>query len=112
MCSDDNYLSWASAAGGKGGPCPPWIFTHVADKVVRGLMVLFFGLVFSVDPLPGNFYANALATHLRIKPEIHQHQPDSRPILAQLLIFSLLFLPILLKVGFNPNRSIIGLVYV
>jgi len=46
---------------GRGGSCPPWIVMHDADKVERGLMVLFFSLVFSVVPPPGNFSANALA---------------------------------------------------
>jgi len=32
------------------GPCLPWVFIHGADKVEGGLMMLFFGLVFSVDP--------------------------------------------------------------
>jgi len=30
------------------GPCSPWIFIHITDKVEEGLMVLFFSLVFSV----------------------------------------------------------------
>jgi len=30
------------------GSCPPWIFMHDTDKVEGGLMVRFFGLVFSV----------------------------------------------------------------
>jgi len=35
---------------------------HDIDKVQEGLMVLFFGLVFSVAPLPlGKFSADALA---------------------------------------------------
>jgi len=33
---------------GIGEPRPPWIFMHDTDKVETGLMVLFFGLVFSV----------------------------------------------------------------
>jgi len=37
----------------------PWIFIHDTDKVEGDLMVLFFGLVFSVSP-PGNFSAGAL----------------------------------------------------
>jgi len=41
-----------------GGPWSPWIFIHDTDKV-EGLIVLFFGFVFSVAPLPpGNFSAN------------------------------------------------------
>jgi len=39
---------------------PPWIFIYDTDKVEGGLMLLFFGLVFSVD-LPEKFSANALA---------------------------------------------------
>jgi len=35
------------------------IFIHGADKVGGGLKVLFFGLVFSVVPPPGNFSAVA-----------------------------------------------------
>jgi len=36
--------------------CTPWIFIHDTDEVEAGLMVLFFGLVFSVaSPTPGNF---------------------------------------------------------
>jgi len=31
---------------------PPWIFRHDTDKVEGGLMVLYFGLIFSVAPLP------------------------------------------------------------
>jgi len=34
---------------GRGG-VPPWIFIHGTDKVETCLMMLFFGLVFSVDP--------------------------------------------------------------
>jgi len=34
----------------RGGPWPLWIFRHDTDKVEGGLMVLFFGLVFSVAP--------------------------------------------------------------
>jgi len=33
---------------------------HDTDKVEGGLMVLFFGLVFPVDPPPGNFSADAV----------------------------------------------------
>jgi len=32
----------------RGGPWPPCIFIHGTDKVEGGLMVLFFGFVFSV----------------------------------------------------------------
>jgi len=38
------------------GPWPQWIFIQNTDKVEGGLMVLFFGLVFSVDPPPWNFF--------------------------------------------------------
>jgi len=34
------------------GSVPPWIFIFGTDKVEGGLMVLFFGLVFSVDLSP------------------------------------------------------------
>jgi len=50
--------TWASAEGGR-GPWPPWIFIHNANKVEGGLMVLFFGLVFSVAS-PENFSVDAL----------------------------------------------------
>jgi len=33
------------------GAVPPWIFIHNTDKVEGGLMVLFFGLIFS-DAFP------------------------------------------------------------
>jgi len=39
---------------------PPWIFIHGTDRAEGGLMVLFFGLVFSVGLPPGNFSADAL----------------------------------------------------
>jgi len=41
-------------SGVREGPWPPWIYIDGTDKVERGLMVLFFGLVFTVG-LPGNF---------------------------------------------------------
>jgi len=54
--------TWASAAGSRRGPCPPWNFIHDTEEVEGGLMVLFFGLVFSVGPpFHGNFSADALA---------------------------------------------------
>jgi len=37
----------------------PWIFIYGTDKVEGGLMMLFFGVVFSIA-LPGNFSADAL----------------------------------------------------
>jgi len=49
--------SWASAA--EGGH--PGFSLHDADKVERGLIVLFFGLVFSVNrSSPWKFSADAL----------------------------------------------------
>jgi len=39
---------------------PPWIFIHDTVKVEEDLIVLFFGLVFSVSS-PGKFSADALA---------------------------------------------------
>jgi len=38
--------------GGKGRPCPPWIFIHgtnIVDKGLKVLFLLFFGL-FSAGP--------------------------------------------------------------
>jgi len=35
-------------SGGQAGRSSPWIFMHGTNKVEGGLMVLFFGLVFSV----------------------------------------------------------------
>jgi len=49
--------------GGKGAVAPLdfHIFIHDTDNVEVGLMVLFFGHVFSVAPPPlGNFSADAL----------------------------------------------------
>jgi len=40
------------AAGGKEGPWPSWIFIDGTDKVEKGLMMIFFGLVFTVTVLP------------------------------------------------------------
>jgi len=49
----------------EGAVAPPWIFIYGTDKVERDLTVLFFGLVFTVAPLPpGNFSADALGCHL------------------------------------------------
>jgi len=39
----------------------PWIFIHNTIKVEGGLMVLFFGLVFSVGPLWKFFYRRPCA---------------------------------------------------
>jgi len=38
----------------------PWIFMDATDKVEGGLMVLFFGLVFPVAPLPKFFLPKTL----------------------------------------------------
>jgi len=43
------------------GLWPPWIFIHSTDKVERGLMVLFFGLVFPIGP-PEKFSADTLGS--------------------------------------------------
>jgi len=52
-------------SGGQRGVMAPWIFIHVTDKVEGGLMVLFFGLVFSVATPPfWKFSADALDTPL------------------------------------------------
>jgi len=53
---------WASAAGSRGAGqrelCPPWIFIHDTDKVEEDLMILFFGLVFSVGlPHPAGIFS-------------------------------------------------------
>jgi len=37
----------------------PWVFIHGTDKVEKGLMVLFFGLVFSIGS-PGSFSTDAV----------------------------------------------------
>jgi len=47
--------SKASATGGRERPWPPWIFIDGTEKVEGGLMVLFFGLVFTVGP-PWKFF--------------------------------------------------------
>jgi len=49
---------------GSGRPCPPWIFIHGTDKLEKGLMVLFFGLIFSVTPNSENFSSDALGLAL------------------------------------------------
>jgi len=48
---------------GKEGPRLPWIFIHGSDKIERGLMVLFFGIVFPVGH-PGSFSPDALDSQL------------------------------------------------
>jgi len=47
-------------SGGRGVAL--WIFIHDTELQIKqgGLMMLFFGLVFSVDSTPGNFSADAL----------------------------------------------------
>jgi len=45
---------------GSGGQRSPWIFILDTDKVEGGLMLLFFGLVFSVGHPPGIFSADVL----------------------------------------------------
>jgi len=53
---ENELMTWASAVGGLKGAVAPWIFIHGTDKVERGSMVLFFGLVFFFSPPPpGNF---------------------------------------------------------
>jgi len=37
-------------SGGREGSWPLWIFIDGSDKVEGGLMVLFFGLAFPVEP--------------------------------------------------------------
>jgi len=44
---------------GSGGMAPGFL-THGTYKVEGGFMVLFFGLVFSVLPHPGNFSVDVL----------------------------------------------------
>jgi len=44
---------------GREDPCPPWIFIDGTDKVEGSLMVLFFGIVFTVG-VPWKFFAEAL----------------------------------------------------
>jgi len=46
------------ASAGQGGPWPFWIFIYDTEKEEGGLIVLFFGLVYSVAAdafSPGNF---------------------------------------------------------
>jgi len=61
------WTAWASAAGQAGG-VPPWVFIHDTDKVERGLMVLFFCLVF---PLPscGKSSIDALSGYMPLISE-------------------------------------------
>jgi len=52
-------------SGVQGGRGSPWIFMHGTDKVEGGLFMLFFGLVFSVSPLPLEmFLPTPLGTNL------------------------------------------------
>jgi len=44
------YFDYHPCASAGGCRASPWIFIHGSDKVEEGLMVLFFGLVFSVAP--------------------------------------------------------------
>jgi len=49
------FTAWASAARGREGPWAPWltwVFIDGTDKVEGGLVVLFFGLVFTVETPP------------------------------------------------------------
>jgi len=50
-------------SGGQEVGVAPWIFIHDADKIEGGLMVLFFGIIFSIALPPGNFSADALASN-------------------------------------------------
>jgi len=54
-------VAWGHMVIGSGGKeaVPPWIFIYGTVKVKGGLIVLFFGLVYSVYP-PRNFSADAL----------------------------------------------------
>jgi len=45
------------------GAWPSWIFIYCTDKVEGNLIVLFFGLIFTVGP-PGNFSADAFVPKL------------------------------------------------
>jgi len=42
--------SMGVSSGGQEGTVPPWIFMDVTDEVEGGLMVLYFGLVFPLEP--------------------------------------------------------------
>jgi len=54
-----HVVHWGHGRRQRGDRGRLWIFLHDTDKVKRGLMLLFFGLVFSFGP-PGNFFADAL----------------------------------------------------
>jgi len=55
------FTAWALAVGGsEEHRPPPWIFIDGTDKVKGGLMVLFFGLVFSFPPSSKNFLPTPL----------------------------------------------------
>jgi len=43
-------------SGRQGEAVPPWIFINGTDKAEGGLMVLFFGLVFTVGPSPWKIF--------------------------------------------------------
>jgi len=46
---------------GSGGQWPTWIFILSTDKAEGDLMVLFFGIVFLIDP-PGNSSSDNLGS--------------------------------------------------
>jgi len=52
-------LTMGVGSGEQGGRAP-WIFIHGTDKVKGGLMVLFFGFVFSVGLSVETFSVDAL----------------------------------------------------
>jgi len=57
-------MSVGSGGGGEGRkePRPPWIFIEGTDKLEGGLMVLFFGLIFTVGS-PLKFFLPTLLIH-------------------------------------------------
>jgi len=59
----NSIFTWRLAEGCRGWPLPPWIFIPGTDKVKGGLMVLFFGLVFSVASLLEIFLPTPLYIH-------------------------------------------------
>jgi len=56
-------------SGRQGGRSPLWIFIHSTDKVEGGLIVLFFGLIFSVGPPLKNFLPTPLNARYNKKIE-------------------------------------------
>jgi len=72
------YLCMGVGRGGKGAVAP-WIFIHDTDKVEGGLMVLFFGLVLCVTPLPGNFSADVLGPQMQSSWRVTRSQSMSGP---------------------------------